>query len=94
MLGAKKSRVPGAPRMSMAMRRGRRPLTWGADQGLRLVDSQGRANHKATGVFAALENPAIASYRLRALKVPPVAPRSEPADRAAGVSAMGAVSRT
>ena len=25
--------------MSMAMRRGRRPLTWGADQGLRLVGS-------------------------------------------------------
>jgi len=28
--------------------RGRRPLTWGADQGLRLVDSRGVASHNAT----------------------------------------------
>jgi hypothetical protein len=36
-----------------AMRRGRRLLTWGADQGLRLADSYGRiASHNATGVFA------------------------------------------
>jgi hypothetical protein len=32
--------------------RGGGPLTWGADQGLRLVDSRGRASHNATGVFA------------------------------------------
>jgi len=31
--------------MSMAMGRGRRPLTWGADQGLRQVDSREMATH-------------------------------------------------
>jgi hypothetical protein len=50
--------------MSMAMRRGRRPLTWGADQGPRLVDSQGEANHTATGAFAGPGEPAIVNYRL------------------------------
>jgi hypothetical protein len=42
------------------MRRGRRPLTWGADQGLRLVDSRGKASHNAQASSRALENPAIA----------------------------------
>src|ERR1700730_260036 len=47
----------------------RRPPTWRApDQGLRLMDSRGRASHNATGVFAG--DPAIAGYRFRALKVP------------------------
>jgi len=52
------------------MRRGWRPLTWGADQGLRLVGG-GEANHNATGVFAGPGEPSDASYRFRAIKVSP-----------------------
>jgi hypothetical protein len=72
----------------MAMRRGRGPLTWGEDQGLRLVDSREKASHNATGHG----DPAIASYRFRALKVPPGAPRDEPgtaARRGGGLADLG-----
>jgi hypothetical protein len=59
--------------LSGQIERARRPLTWGADQGLRLGGSRGRGA-PATMQQApsrALENPAIASYRFRALKVSP-----------------------
>jgi hypothetical protein len=49
------------------------------DQGLRLVDSRGReATTLQQASSRALENPAIASYRFWALKVPPGTPRSDP----------------
>src|SRR5580704_16062284 len=65
--------------MSMAMRRGRRPLTWGADQGLRLWwTAEGEPATMQQAPSRALENPAIANYRFRALKVPPGAPRNDP----------------
>ena len=67
MLGAKKSRVLGS-RMSLAMRRGRRPLTWrNPGQGLRLVCRRaGGASHNATGGFAGWsgDNPASAKKKL------------------------------
>jgi hypothetical protein len=44
----------------------------GADQGLRLVDSRGSLPATMQQASSrALENPAIANYRFRALKVPP-----------------------
>ena len=43
----------------------------GADQGLRLVDSREWASHNATMQQAFAGNPAIASYRFKALKVSP-----------------------
>ena len=64
--------------MSMAMRRGRRPLTWEADQGLRLVDSRGRVCHNATGVFAGPGEPSDCQSSLQGSKSSPWAPRNEP----------------
>jgi len=74
--------------MSMAMRRGRRPLTWGADQGLRLVGG-GKPTTMQQASSRALENPAIANYRFMALKVPPGTPMFAaglPSRREAGVA--------
>jgi hypothetical protein len=52
--------------------RPRRPLIWRApDQGLRL-------GKQASSPVSGGDNPAIASYRFRPLKVPPGAPRNEP----------------
>jgi hypothetical protein len=48
--------------------RGRRPLTWGADQGLRLVDSRERASHNATGVFAGPGEPSDCELSLQGAK--------------------------
>src|ERR1700730_15927551 len=55
--------------MSMAIRRGWRPLTGRApDQGLRLVDSQEMASHTATGVFAGPGEPSDCQLSLQGSK--------------------------
>jgi hypothetical protein len=59
------------------MRRGRRPLTWGADQGLRQVDSRETASHNATGVFAGPGEPSDCQLSLQGFKSSTWAPRNE-----------------
>ena len=59
------------PCAKRAARAGAGALTWGADQGLRLVDSRGKPTTMRQASSLVLENPAIASYRFRALKVSP-----------------------
>ena len=69
MLGAKKSRVPGRSQNEHGnSARVEAPDREGADQGLRLVDSQEMASHTATGVLAGPGEPSDCQLSLQGSK--------------------------